>query len=67
MNRLKRTDERESYCYASVAQPEEQSAFNRSVAGSSPAGGTEAESARLAYFVDKQERGVAVLENGEWN
>lgn len=50
MDKLKQAGQRESYCYASVAQRLEQPAFNRDDAGSNPAGGTEAESAMLAYF-----------------
>jgi hypothetical protein len=66
MDKLKRTDQRESYCYASVAQRIEQPAFTRASVGSSPTGGTEAESAMLAYFA-REKRGVATLTaDGEW-
>lgn len=65
MDKLKRSDMRESYCSASVAQLGEQAAFTREVAGSIPAGGTAAESAMLAFFA-RPKRGVAVLVDGEW-
>lgn len=52
MEKLKRTDMRESYCYASVTQRFEYPPFKRSNAGSNPAGGTE--------------RGVAILVDNVW-
>lgn len=51
MDKLKRTDERESYCIdASVDQRIGHPAFTRNSAGSSPAGGTEGGCNMIRYL-----------------
>lgn len=66
MDKLKRSDQRESYCSASIAQPAEQPAFTRTVGGSNPSGSIDGCNALLALYQLWRRDRKAYEEQTQW-